>query len=165
MAKKTTPSELHKALTTNPSSHFEHFSIKLDNGAILTGIHHFPAGRSSPPTGKPLLVGHHGATCSSHTFDTSPEDTAAIYSQMLGVPFVAFNRPNYIDSSGWLVDRSSSEPELRDSKPKKEPAFLRKKHAGYMTTYCQHFGRSSVFQTAAQAWLRCPTPWLSPSLS
>ncbi|KAK0954051.1 hypothetical protein LTR91_023515 [Friedmanniomyces endolithicus] len=124
MAKKTTPSELHKALTTNPSSHFEHFSIKLDNGAILTGIHHFPAGRSSPPTGKPLLVGHHGATCSSHTFDTSPEDTAAIYSQMLGVPFVAFNRPNYIDSSGWLVDRSSSEPETPRFKAKEGTSFF-----------------------------------------
>ncbi|TKA76319.1 hypothetical protein B0A55_04201 [Friedmanniomyces simplex] len=105
MAKQTVPSELHKALITNPSSHFEHFSIKLDNGATLTGISHIPTGGSSFPNGKPLLVGHHGATCSAYTFDTSPEYTASIYSQLLGVPFVAFNRPNYVDSSGWLVDR------------------------------------------------------------
>jgi hypothetical protein len=41
----------------------------------------------------------------------SPSYTASIYADLLGIPFVAFNRPNYLDSSGWVIDRSSALPE------------------------------------------------------
>jgi len=30
--------------------------------------------------------------------------------ELLGLPFVAINRPNYLDSSGWVIDRSGPDP-------------------------------------------------------
>lgn len=104
------PSELHAANKTNPSSKFEHFQLKLANGATLTGISYIPTKQPISSTAKPLLVGIHGATCSAYTWDVSENYTASTYSELTGIPFVAFNRPNFLDSSGWLVDRASSTP-------------------------------------------------------
>ncbi|KAK3048969.1 hypothetical protein LTR09_009623 [Extremus antarcticus] len=93
---------------TNPTSEFEEFSLKLSNGATLTGISYIPAQRGVAGSAtRPLVVGIHGASCSAYVYDVSPEYTASKYSMLSNVPFLAFNRPNYLGSSGRLVDRSS----------------------------------------------------------
>lgn len=112
-SKHPSPEEFHNILATNPSSKFTPFSLTLANGATLTGISHIPTTNASSlgyPS-RPLLVGIHGATCSAYTYDLSPAYTASTYSDLLSLPFVAFNRPNFLDSSGWLVDRSSPTPD------------------------------------------------------
>ncbi|KAK4971595.1 hypothetical protein LTR42_007323 [Elasticomyces elasticus] len=124
MAHSTLPSDMHKPLITNSSSRFKHFSITLAHGATLTGIVHVPTGSQPSRDTKPLLVGCHGGTCSAYTFDVSPDYTASTYSQLLDVPFVAFNRPNYLDSSGWLVDRASNDPSNPRFKPKEGDGFF-----------------------------------------
>ncbi|KAG9602050.1 5-methyltetrahydropteroyltriglutamate-homocysteine methyltransferase, partial [Aureobasidium melanogenum] len=82
-----------------------------ESGAHPSGTcAHLPTAKAGSKHGAPLLVGIHGASCSAYYFDYSPEYTASLYSDMCGVPFVAFNRPNYLDSSGWQIDRSSAVP-------------------------------------------------------
>lgn len=103
--------QMQAAFGTNTDSRFKEFSIVLRNGATLTGIAHIPITKYHPEGGVPLLVGIHGASCSSYHFDYSPEYTASLYSDLCGVPFVAFNRPNYLNSSGWQIDRASMEPD------------------------------------------------------
>lgn len=97
---------------TNSASKFKDFSIKLSNGATLTGLVFIPPTRGpyNGSSATPLLIGIHGTTCSAHTYDLSPGYTASTHSETLGVPYIAFNRPNFLQSSGWLVDRSSSTP-------------------------------------------------------
>ena len=96
-------------IATNKSSKFKDWEIQLSNGATLTGIAHIPSSTDSTKA-KPLLVGIHGATCSAQIYDISPGYTASLYSELLDVPFVAFNRPNFLGSSGWIIDRASSSP-------------------------------------------------------
>ena len=96
------------SFATNPSSKFEPFSIALSNGPTLTGLFFNPF-KTRSPTGssKPLVVGIHGVTCSAHIFDLTPESSVANLAEALDMPFLAFNRPNYLASSGWLVNRSN----------------------------------------------------------
>jgi len=105
-----TPSELHDAVSTNTDSHFKPFRLKLANGATLTGLPHVSSRQTYNANPRPLLIGIHGATCSAYTYDLSPQYTGSTYSHMFGIPIIAFNRPHCLDSSGWLVDRSSQEP-------------------------------------------------------
>lgn len=131
---------MQKTFRTNIESRFKEFATVLENGATLTGIVHVPTAKADSKNGKPLLIGIHGASCSAYHFDYSPNYTASLYSDMCGVPFVAFNRPNYLDSSGWQIDRSSAVPE--------KPGFI--KGDGL-----------SHFQEEAK-WLECyilPTLW------
>lgn len=94
---------------TNTDTKFKSFALRLCNGATLTGIAHIPvASVVAHQMPKPLLVGLHGATCSAYTWDVSPSYTASTASDMSGIPFVAFNRPNYLDSEGWIVDRTGA---------------------------------------------------------
>ncbi|KAK4550335.1 hypothetical protein LTR36_003302 [Oleoguttula mirabilis] len=123
---RPTPEELHSTHSTNPTSKFKPFCLKLANGATLTGISYIPGSvfSTSASPGKPLLVGIHGATCSAYSYDVSPNYTASTYCDLIGVPFVAFNRPNYLDSSGWLVDRSSADPQTPQWKPEQGNSFF-----------------------------------------
>ncbi|CEJ89756.1 hypothetical protein VHEMI05581 [[Torrubiella] hemipterigena] len=111
MAEQHHPSHLHEAVKTNLVTKFQPFSLTLANGANLTGILYLPSESSatSNSSAKPLVVGIHGATCSAYTWDVSPTYTASNPSDMFGVPFVAFNRPNFLDSSGWVIDRAATE--------------------------------------------------------
>jgi len=72
----------------------EPFSIKLQNGSTLTGIHSIPP-QTSGPRYKPLIVALHGGTYNASYFDADEKHTAKTQSQALGVPFVAINRPSY----------------------------------------------------------------------
>lgn len=99
---------IQAAVSTNSQSRFNAFSITLSNGATLTGIAYIPTARAESKNGAPLLVGIHGASCSAYHFDCSPQHTASRYSELFGVPFVASNRPNFLESSGWQIDRSST---------------------------------------------------------
>jgi hypothetical protein len=45
------------------------------------------------------MVGIHGGTCTAHNFDVDAKHTASLSSSAFGIPFVAFNRPSYQDSS------------------------------------------------------------------
>ena len=100
---------------TNTASKFKEWELTLRNGARLTGIAHVPSQKFTGATGSPLLVGIHGATCSAYTYDITPEYSASPYAELFSIPFVAINRPNYLGSSGWLVDNASKTP--------KEPEF------------------------------------------
>ena len=104
-------SDPYSAFATNPTSKFTPFSISLRNGATLTGLSYIPSkGVLVNSKHNPLLVGIHGATCSAHNWDVSPACTASTYSDLVGIPFVAFHRPNFLRSSGWLIDRSVDAP-------------------------------------------------------
>lgn len=95
--------DAYKIFATNSSSLFKPFSLTLPNTATLTGIAHIPtSGHFHSSSHKPLLIGIHGGSCSAHTWDASPQYTASTYSSLTGIPFVAFHRPNYLGTSGWL---------------------------------------------------------------
>lgn len=106
-----TAAELHAALQTNTESKFSPFNITLSNGASLSGIFYNPTPMdpklSSP---RPLLVGIHGATCCAYNWDVSPSYTASKSADLFDVLFVAFNRPNFLDSSGWIINRAGNAP-------------------------------------------------------
>jgi len=87
---------------THPDSKFEPFSLKLSNNATITGIKHIPPPSANPPPFRPLMVGIHGGTCTAHNFDVDSKHTASLASSALEIPFVAFNRLNYKDSSSFL---------------------------------------------------------------
>lgn len=110
-ASHPTPAELHAAAKTNTESKFTPFNIKLSNGGNLNGIFYNPAPKDSHGTSPhPLLVGIHGATCCAYNWDVSPSYTASNIADTFGVPFVAFNRPNFLDTSGWVVNRAGNAP-------------------------------------------------------
>lgn len=90
------------SFVTNKSSRFTPFHLNLSNGATLTGISHIPPKGDFKYEYRPLLVAIHGGTCTSHNYDISPEYTASTMSAATGVPFVAFNRPGYADSTTLL---------------------------------------------------------------
>ena len=88
---------------THPDSKFTAFTLTLPNGGQLTGIQHLPSAASSaPPPFKPLMVGIHGGACTCHTYDVDARHTASLTSAGLEIPFVAFNRPNYEDTTSFL---------------------------------------------------------------
>ncbi|KAK4495576.1 hypothetical protein PRZ48_012844 [Zasmidium cellare] len=93
----------NETFATNPHSLFTSFNLFLPNNGTLTGISHIPtSGPLSTSSTKPLLIAIHGATCSAHNYDPNPTYTAATYSSLTGISFVALNRPNYVGTSGWL---------------------------------------------------------------
>lgn len=95
------------ATLTNSSSKFEHFSLSLPNGAVLSGISHIPLRNSATPNG-PLLVGLHGGLGTSQYFDISPDYTAFTYSSMYYIPFVAIDRPGYESSTPPNIDSDTT---------------------------------------------------------
>ena len=90
------------SFVTNRPSKFTPFRLTLSNGAVLTGIAHLPSKGDFRGANRPLVVGIHGGTCTCHNFDICPEYTASHVSAATGVPFVAFNRPGYLDSTTLL---------------------------------------------------------------
>lgn len=75
------------------------FLITLSNDATLSGFASIPERSSISPKFYPLIVGVHGGTYSSEYFNVSPNHSAGTISSRFGVPFVAFDRPGYRDSS------------------------------------------------------------------
>jgi hypothetical protein len=93
---------------TNVSTKFAPFSLTLTNGATTTGISHIPAVSPAPIDTLPLIIGIHGGTCTAHNFDIDPSHTAYLASYALSIPFVAFNRPSYLDSNPTHIPADSS---------------------------------------------------------
>ena len=87
---------------THLDSKFDPFSITLSNGGTLTGIAHIPPNSATTPPFYPLMVGIHGGSCTAHNYDIDSKHTASLASAAFGIPFVAFNRPNYKDSATFL---------------------------------------------------------------
>lgn len=87
------------SLITNHNTKFKAFSLTLSNGATLTGIAHVPPRETFNSSHRPLLVGIHGGTCTCHNYDIDAAHTASTLSAATGIPFVAFNRPGYAESS------------------------------------------------------------------
>jgi hypothetical protein len=81
--------QLHK------DSKFANFSLKLQNGGILTGISCIPTRTQCTPASIPLIVAVHGGICTAHNYDIDPSHTASLYVTALGIPFVSINRPGY----------------------------------------------------------------------
>ncbi|EXJ58499.1 hypothetical protein A1O7_05925 [Cladophialophora yegresii CBS 114405] len=77
----------------------EPFLLTLSNGAVLSGLASVPGKSSITARCYPLIVGVHGGTYTSTYFDAASNHSAATFSRLLGVPFVAFDRPGYRDSS------------------------------------------------------------------
>lgn len=73
----------------------ECFSCTLADGATVTGISSIPSHRPNEATRTPLVVGIHGGGYNSDYFHADAKHTAAIPSDLYGVPFVAFDRPYY----------------------------------------------------------------------
>ena len=71
------------------------FNLALPNGATVTGIRSTPSPRTGEATRTPLIIGIHGGGYNSDYFHADAKHTAAIPSQLYGVPFVAFDRPYY----------------------------------------------------------------------
>ncbi|KAF7195825.1 hypothetical protein HII31_02842 [Pseudocercospora fuligena] len=112
-------SDPYAAFATNAKTKFSPFSIKLKNGATLTGIAYLPTtGTFSKASNKPLIIGIHGATTSAHSWDIHPDYTASTFCDLLGIPFVAFHRPNFLQSSGWIIDNAIDNPEAPKSRMK-----------------------------------------------
>lgn len=89
--------------STNQSSKFSTFSLKLANDATLTGIAHIPPislGTQKSP--RPLVVGLHGGTCSAYHYDITPKYTSSVSSLATGFPMVSINRPCYLETSSFL---------------------------------------------------------------
>lgn len=77
----------------------EHFLITLSNDAYLSGLASTPQPNVNTPRYRPLIVGVHGGTYTSQYFNASPSHSAGTISKQLGVPFVAYDRPGYKQSS------------------------------------------------------------------
>jgi hypothetical protein len=97
-----------KPPATNSSSKFTPFNLTLANGATTTGISHIPIPDPSHTKSPPLIIGIHGGTCTAYNFDINPSHTASLASSALGVPFVAFSRPSYLDSTPTPIPAESS---------------------------------------------------------
>ena len=78
-----------------PSDSMQPFQYTLPDGATVTGISSIPSPRTGEATRTPLVVGIHGGGYNSDYFHADSKHTAAIPSQLYGVPFVAFDRPYY----------------------------------------------------------------------
>ena len=75
------------------------FKIVLANQATLTGLHNLPAKGPTTPHFRPLIVALHGGTHSARYYDLDAKNSASLASNGLQVPFVAVNRPGYLDST------------------------------------------------------------------
>ena len=84
------------------------FKIELSNSAIVTGLVSVPPSSRATPRHKPLVIGIHGGTYSASYFDADANHTASITSEGLGVPFLAFNRPGYRDTTPFQIPSDSS---------------------------------------------------------
>jgi pimeloyl-ACP methyl ester carboxylesterase len=82
-------------LRLHKDSKFANFSLKLQNGGILTGISCIPTRTQCTPASIPLIVAVHGGSCTAHNYDIDPSHSASLYATALGIPFVSINRPGY----------------------------------------------------------------------
>lgn len=86
------------------------FKITLPNGNVLTGLHNLHSSAISSRT--PLLVALHGGSYTAKYFDVDENHTASFASNGLRVPFVAINRPGYLDSTSLLpIPKGSNYPQ------------------------------------------------------
>jgi hypothetical protein len=97
-----------KPPATNVSTKFTPFSLTLANGAITTGIFHIPTVSPTPTESLPLIIALHGGTCTAYNYDIDSSHTAYLASSSLSIPFVAFNRPYYLDSTPAPIPADSS---------------------------------------------------------
>ena len=95
---------------------FKPFSLTLSNSAVITGISCCPSisgdSHVSVTSAKPLLVGVHGGTCSAEHYHIDEKHTALNGSNKFGIPFVAFNRPGYLDSTSFLPLKGGEQHQL-----------------------------------------------------
>ena len=84
------------------------FKIELPNSAIVTGLTSIPSQSHVAPQHVPLVIGIHGGTYSASYFDADTNHTASLTSDGLGVPFLAFNRPGYRDTTPFEIPSDSS---------------------------------------------------------
>ena len=84
------------------------FGIELPDSAIVTGLVSIPPSIRATPKHIPLVVGIHGGTFSASYFDADANHTASLTSDGLGVPFLAFNRPGYRDTTPFQIPANSS---------------------------------------------------------
>ena len=90
------------------SNPMQAFKLRLPNGNTLTGRKYIPS-QPYALSAKPLVIGIHGAGFSSQYFDAGQGHSAAILCEKLAVPFVAFDRPGYAESTpvGFIPDGST----------------------------------------------------------
>ena len=93
---------------TNHNTKFDPFSLTISNSATITGIVYIPPAEDFTSSHKPLLVGIHGGTCTCHNYDIDVAHTSSTLAAATGIPFVAFDRPGYANSSTLLPLPSSS---------------------------------------------------------
>ncbi|TQN63990.1 hypothetical protein CSHISOI_11432, partial [Colletotrichum shisoi] len=78
------------------------FKLSLPDGKTVSGLHSIPPAADGAggtrPVHRPLLVGLHGGCFSSAYFDVD-DHSARHVSAATGVPFVAIDRPGYMDTS------------------------------------------------------------------
>lgn len=77
------------------------FTLTLSDGAVVTGLFNLPALTATAPRYRPLLIGLHGGSYSSHYFDVDASHTASLASNAHSVPFVAIDRPGYKGSTSF----------------------------------------------------------------
>jgi pimeloyl-ACP methyl ester carboxylesterase len=72
-------------------------SLKLMDGTIVTGKSYTKLNRAVELSSAsvPLIVLVHGGGCTSEFFDVNPKHTVRNFSEVLGIPAVAINRPGY----------------------------------------------------------------------
>jgi pimeloyl-ACP methyl ester carboxylesterase len=89
-------------------------SLELGDGSRVSGVEHLPRGESSFPLShksKPLLVLVHGGSCNAEFFDVNDEHSMRPFSELLGVPAVALNRPGYMETPA-LSEQTDLDPSI-----------------------------------------------------
>ncbi|KAF2848600.1 hypothetical protein T440DRAFT_491028 [Plenodomus tracheiphilus IPT5] len=71
------------------------FKLALANNGVVTGMCSMPDTITTEPGSRPLVVAIHGGCYDHRYFDATPETSALLTSNALGVPFVAIDRPSY----------------------------------------------------------------------
>ena len=84
------------------------FKLELSDSAIVTGVFSIPSNTMTTPKYVPLVIGIHGGTYSASYYNADTRHTAEITSNGLGVPFLAFNRPGYRDTTPFRIPPDSS---------------------------------------------------------
>ncbi|KAL8953391.1 MAG: hypothetical protein Q9222_000768 [Ikaeria aurantiellina] len=76
----------------------EAFSLRVSENAVVTGLR-TPILLGAPHKDTPLIVALHGGSYSAAYYDVVPTNSAAPCSDFFRVPFIAINRPGYLDST------------------------------------------------------------------
>ncbi|KAL8709931.1 MAG: hypothetical protein Q9220_005381 [cf. Caloplaca sp. 1 TL-2023] len=76
----------------------EAFSLRISKESVVTGLR-TPALSGEPQKDTPLIVAIHGGSYSAAYYDVGQNNSAAPCSAFFGVPFIAIDRPGYLDST------------------------------------------------------------------